>query len=533
MPITNQDIFSLSPAHNPNYLPKIVKLEKFKPHPNANRLKIALVDGYDVIVSNSLSEGEIVLYFPLECQINEEFLSLNNEFNFDNYQMNSNREEIELKLHESHELVKEGKVDEGREKREEAKRLCGTFNDKGRVKAVRFRGELSQGWIVPAQEFLHRWIPGLDFNNLEEMIGVQFDTVGGKLLACKYEIKPKATQVQERLSPMEKRLRRLNRRDERLKSLPRLVHDQFHFHVDTLMLNDHYKEIKPDMKINISTKYHGTSCISARVLVKRKLSWKEKIKKLFFPKKVKLVEYGNIYSSRTVVKNGEFNPKKGGDYYASDIWGEANKMIAPYVNDTYTWYYEIIGYLPNTNKFIQDGYDYKNKEGEFSIRLYRVTTTDENGNVKEVPMSCFPVLCAPAYEKYQGRVKPVETLYEGTAGELYPDIDITRQYLALYEELDKAFHNNEDITPIQEKIYNVLAPWQDEFLSRLKKDKRFHMEEDSPDCNNKVPHEGIVIRVLRESRSFPIQVYKLKCNRFYEYESKTLDKGEKDIESNA
>lgn len=32
---------------NPNYLAKIVQIDSFRPHPNAERLKLATVDGYN------------------------------------------------------------------------------------------------------------------------------------------------------------------------------------------------------------------------------------------------------------------------------------------------------------------------------------------------------------------------------------------------------------------------------------------------------------------------------------------------------
>lgn len=58
-------------------------------------------------------------------------------------------------------------------------------------------------------------------------------------------------------------------------------------------------------------------------------------------------------------------------------------------------------------------------------------------------------------------------------------------------------------------------------------DKRFYMEELSPTCHNDVPHEGIVIRIENGLS----EAYKLKCFRFLGEESKSLDKGEIDIEA--
>ncbi len=57
---------------NLNYLSKIVKIESFKPHPNADRLKLAIVDGCVISVSIDTKEG-LFVYFQLECKINHNY----------------------------------------------------------------------------------------------------------------------------------------------------------------------------------------------------------------------------------------------------------------------------------------------------------------------------------------------------------------------------------------------------------------------------------------------------------------------------
>lgn len=69
--------------------------------------------------------------------------------------------------------------------------------------------------------------------------------------------------------------------------------------------------------------------------------------------------------------------------------------------------------------------------------------------------------------------------------------------------------------------------WNENFIQKLASDKNFFMECESPTCNNKVPHEGVVIKI-ENSLS---EAYKLKCIKFLEGESKSLDKGEVDIET--
>lgn len=63
----------------------------------------------------------------------------------------------------------------------------------------------------------------------------------------------------------------------------------------------------------------------------------------------------------------------------------------------------------------------------------------------------------------------------------------------------------------------------------LANDKRFYMEMDSPHCVNKVPHEGVVIKI----DDGITRAFKLKCFRFLNKEQELLDKGESNIEDEA
>ena len=66
-------------------------------------------------------------------------------------------------------------------------------------------------------------------------------------------------------------------------------------------------------------------------------------------------------------------------------------------------------------------------------------------------------------------------------------------------------------------------------MARLANDKNFNMEMNSPSCNNKVPHEGLVIKI----ENMKSEAFKLKCFKFLDKEGKELDKGETNIEDNA
>jgi hypothetical protein len=65
----------------------------------------------------------------------------------------------------------------------------------------------------------------------------------------------------------------------------------------------------------------------------------------------------------------------------------------------------------------------------------------------------------------------------------------------------------------------------------MKTDKdRFLMELDEPMCKNKVPREGVVVRVVGDPLA---RAWKLKTMRHYGKEAEAHDKGEVDIEETA
>ena len=266
--------------------------------------------------------------------------------------------------------------------------------------------------------------------------------------------------------------------------------------------------IKPDDIIHISSKWHGTSLIASRVLCKTPRAHS---KKLLF-KMYKLLkgnynmydtddyfaEYDYIYSSRTVIKNANINPTTKQGFYTVDVWKYGFEHLKPYLIKGMTIYAEIVGFLPN-GQFIQKSYDYgcrqprhpdDYKEGtNFKVVIYRITLTNEDGVLHEFSPREVQVWCK------NNNLRPVTEFYYGYAGDLYPD-------------LDRSNH------------------WCENFIERLADDKRFFMEMSSPDCINKVPHEGIVIKI----DDMKSRAWKLKCFKFINKEQELLDKGITNIE---
>lgn len=449
---------------NENYLSKIVKIDSFRKHndPEVQKLKCCTVDGFNIITGID-SEPGLYVYFPVLSQINNDFLSYAN-------------------LYRHKELNKDPEQ-------------SGMFGDNGRVKAIKLRGEISEGFILPITVFENYIVSvtNQELKYVEE--GTEFDAIeheGKEFWVSKKYIAER--QYSQSLSSSQTKPRH-----KVLKRLDRIREDQFRFHYTTSLIKKCPYVINPNSLIQMSYKIHGTSGISAYVLCHQPLTWKQKIAKWLTGESFDKYDY--IYSSRTVIKNKFYNPQVGSGYYSEDIWAEADKIVRPCLTKGQTAYYEIVGFLPN-GKYIQPGYDYgciPPKPGEtftherhFKVRIYRVTMTNVDGKVVEYTPLQVQQWCNKV------GLTPVEECYFGKAKDLYPDLD-------------------------------TFNHWNENFIERLSNDKRFFMELDSPHCKNKVPHEGLVIKPLDRLGS----ALKLKTFRFLDKEGRLADLGKVDIEDNS
>lgn len=440
-------MFKISENASVNYLAKIVKLGTPIKHENANALQGFIIDHNRTWTNMDYSEGDIVVYFPLECCINPELLSY-------------------LNLYQHADLNAD-------------KTKKSYFSDSGRVKAIRLRGEPSEGIVLPVIDVLS-WIEnktGVGIENYKEQdLNTEFDSFNNTWICKKYI--PKNSKVQGSG----------NKSQAKKKQIDLIVEGQFRFHYDTLKLVSQLHEFKPEDVIVITRKKHGSSHISSNLLVKKELCWFEKILN-YLGINIKTEEYQNVYSSRKVIKAvGETNLANEG-FYDEDIWKAANNILKPLLINGQTIYCELYGYQPNSSKFIQNGYDYGNAVGSMNLDVYRITTTSPEGTVHEWDWESVKQWC----NKYG--VNHVEELYYGTA--------------QLFTPLNPGETNEQ---------------WQEHFLEDIKTE---FLEKDAWDCKNNVPDEGVCImnlnnRVWRKYKSF----------KFLQFESSELDKGVENIEDN-
>jgi hypothetical protein len=350
----------------------------------------------------------------------------------------------------------------------------GFFELNGRVRCMKLRGFKSEGFFIP--------IESLDFIlNAKEKelilgheIGTEFDHIDNIMICEKYIVKSK-NQSNQNLSKKDKK-------NKKIKRFSKLIEEQFRFHVDTAMLAKNIHRIQPNSLISVTEKLHGTSFVVSNILCNKKLNWKDRIAKKLGVNVIDK-EYDNIYSSRKVVKNKYICDNPSG-FYSEDIWKTVNEELQPYMQKGMTIYGECVGFLKD-GKYIQKPFDYGCESGKHDNYIYRITSTNSDGIVFEWSMLQVQLWCK------QNGLKAVPLHHYGRAGSMFA--------------IDESTH------------------WHEDFLKALQDE---YLEQNCTICKNKVPAEGIVLRV----ESLDIEPFKLKSFAFRQHETKMLDTGEEDIE---
>lgn len=514
-------MFTKSENYKQEYCAQVVRIGELIPIEGSDFLARTSVNGFNVVVGkNDVKEGEIMVYAKLETEVNTDFLSVNNQFEIGERHLNKNYEEVQA-------LMDEGKDDE-------AKKLVGYFNKYGRVRIVKLRKCPSEGCLFTI-DALAKWKPEIanyDFSQcfIPNEDGIVepfcFDTIGGDLFVKAY-VPRISNREQARADKAAKRNRKLKRFD-------RMVEGQFSFHYSTNQIQDNIWRFKPETPVFISVKEHGTSLIVGKLLVKkplpatlprrvknksmyhrlkalakaqRRYPWQKAVVKNeitqikdYINSQFKL-EYGNVTSSRTVIKNQYINSGIQHHFYGTDVWSKYGELIYPYLIEGMTLYGEICGYVDGSQSMIQKGYDYGCQPGTSYLMPYRITFTDPEGNHTEWELDevwGWTKALIENHPELADKVKPIDILYHGTLGNLYPDIDVSEH-------------------------------WNENVLVAMKNDqKHFGMELDEPMCKNKVPREGIVVRIEGDAK---VEAFKLKTEAFKFREAKQYDAGEMDMET--
>lgn len=419
-------------SENPNYLCRFTILREFRPIEGAANIKQAIVEGSSIVVAIDTPEGARGVFFPVESTVNKQLLFENNLFDDPNLNKDQTKKSY--------------------------------FGKHGRVRAISLMKVRSEGYFISTKSF-NFLVDEREWDKVKD--GTYFDCINETIISEKYTVQK---QIQGAPGVKGKKVRQKNR----------LVPGQFNFHYQTPHLSRNLHMINFDDMITVTSKLHGTSAVFARVLMKRNLSVWEKAKK-FFGVKVKLVEYSDIFSSRSVIKTNNDQP----GFYPENVWEIEYRKMRHLLEDKMTIYSELVGFLPS-GKHIQKNYCYGCEPGQSKSFIYRITTTAEDGTVEEWPMSKVIEFCKVNGENH------VPLIYSGLAGNMFPELE----------------RNNH---------------WHEEWLAKLQ--SMPPMEQKCPMCKSAV-FEGICVRSDNNKVTL-----KLKTHKFSVQESRQLDAQECDIES--
>lgn len=576
-------MFSKSDSFKSEYCCSIIRVGEVKPIEGKDKIGYTLVNGETIVVrKDQVKEGDVLLYASNETQLDKDFLGANNLFESSSYQLNSNANEIEPYILKNKELkakaenlekvikklficskfligydsavIAAGDNEEEKSELETrlnnsrktiskyiggsfnedstlidyvttAQKYCaekktqldiikkeidettayirghvGFFNKTGRVRSIRLGGVQSMGYLFTLDE-LAKYNPNVKNISLNQYVGEDFDTIEDKLF-----IKAYVPFVPER-----RQVSKVEKRNKKIEQFDRMVKGEFSFHYDTAPLPKCIGRLKPSDVVTITSKLHGTSICIGKLHVKTPIKlpfykwiWNKfvDLTGLFKAHRITdyVIDYGNVTASRTVIKNQYINENVSDGYYGVDVWSEYGNLIYPFLSEGMIIYGEIIGYLTDSDKMIQKNYDYGCNKGENKLMVYRITTNNEDGtkhewNVTEVKE--WTEKLVKDHPEIADRIHVIDLLYHGTLADLYPNI-------------------------------SYMDHWHENVLEALRNEKeRFNMEKNDPICKNKVPFEGVVLRIDNDEFA---EAFKLKCAKFLSKEREEIDKGEVDIE---
>lgn len=343
------------------YKALLTKVTTIRDHPNADKLKLAVVNGYQVIVGKDIHPDQLVVFFEAGGQLSEDFAKANN-------------------------LYRDPTLNQDKTA------LPGMFDTNRRVRSIRLRGEMSDGYVVPLAYF-DRLKKGLT-GKLESMeLGTTFDELDGLEICRKYQ------------SPQQ--LRAVANANKSGRRVPRGELPMFPKHFDTSPFARESYRIKPEGMAYITEKLHGTSHRIGHVkdevplweTQKGIVRWFNKI----FNKSVTTQVWRIVHGTRNVVIDSQDEYKTRNSFYGTDAFrDDATKHVAPKRGEVI--YGEIIGYVNDTTpimavqstevikkeKDLIQGlpeaivYNYGCAPGTCKFYVYRIIQVNEDGHATEL-----------------------------------------------------------------------------------------------------------------------------------------------------
>lgn len=371
-------------------------------HPNADRLYIANVNGYQIVTGAGLKDGDLVLYFNEGGALSHEFCYHNNEYRA------------------------------GKGENKDPNKF-GYFNKNRRILTIKLRGIASEGYCCPISCL--EWT-GADLSTLTE--GMQLDSLNGHQICYKY-VTP-ATQ---------RAIDKAQKEGKQYREIP-----TFHKHFDTKQLRDNIGRIPLGAILFITAKIHSTSGRTGQHQVDMPLAtWKNKWNRAVsrWPKLQIAPQKAWMYvsGSRNVTYD-PFNQDNNGfdtDTHSPGYRRVAENMFQGKLQRGETVYYEIcfcnsqskplFTHSIGAGKEVKDdeirkelaklygptmNYTYGCKPNETKIFIYRITGLNAHGSTyeyawadvqrraAEMGLSTVPVLDTLIYAGPDDLLKRIRTL---------------------------------------------------------------------------------------------------------------------------
>ena len=322
----------------------ITRVKNIRPAENADKLSLCDVFGNTVVVDKSVNENDLYVYFPCDGQLSLDFCLNNN---------------LLRKLPDG--TPGTGYMDP----------------DKRNVVAIKLRGNKSDGLVLPLSCLDYCFEDGAAAHL---KIGDTIDVVNGHDICIKY--------IPRRSKQVGKPTDGNRTRKKRVPIAPLFVE-----HADTEQLAYNLGAFKSGDEVEITLKMHGTSQRTGFLPVLsgfHRTIWD----KLFRREGKPIYTYDLITGTRRTIINGE-----DGGFYGSNAFRMPHaELFRGKLWKGETVYYEVTSYTPDGKPIMANGkvpkeyqnqygkvmeFSYGMKPGQSDMYVYRMTMTNEDGNVVE------------------------------------------------------------------------------------------------------------------------------------------------------
>ena len=394
------------------YSAYVTTLKELHKHSNADRLQCVSVFGNNVIVDLSYSEGQRVIYFPVDGQLSEEFATDNNLVK--KYVPVSELDDVQI---EGKQIIQKDGVD--------CVNVGGYMDaEKRNITALKLRGEKSDGLVLPI-ETLSKYV---DVSTLKD--GDMISVIDGHEICRKYIPKRQRSDGQGNGKY------KVNKKE--LKET--ISYPLFIEHIDTQQLAFNQNAFREGDTCYITLKMHGTSQRTANTIQVTKKRRNPILKKLFKLRDKQTKKYQFITGTRRTTLR-EYD----GGYYGSNKFRQKyHDFFKDKLPKGMEVFYEVVGYTEGnqtimgkcSNKLVKDKefqkqygaetvFSYGCDVGENDAYVYRMIMMNEDGVMVELPWEQAQIeaekmgaKCVPTFEKFifttwDDLMTRVEKYYDG------------------------------------------------------------------------------------------------------------------------